>query len=179
MAIVAKPITLSAGGTVTHTDHNTLYDTIYNEFNGNIDDANIKAGANISGSKLLNASITGGKLAAALILDTHLNYTSVLIVRAGPTIAGANGVRLARGGTAFSLTAGSHAITITFSTADDGNPNFSAIPRLLLSVQTTGGNSYTAHITAINSTQASVTVLSSSGADTATGTVHWLAMGAA
>ncbi len=47
-----SPTQLSDGTTHTAADHNNAINTIANEFNGNIDNANIKAGAAIDGSKL-------------------------------------------------------------------------------------------------------------------------------
>lgn len=47
----------SDGTTADVADYNTPINTIVNEFNGNIDNANIKSGAAISGSKLADNSI--------------------------------------------------------------------------------------------------------------------------
>lgn len=56
----------SDGQTIDASDVNTPINAILSEFNGNIDDDNIKTGANINGSKLLDASITGAKQDATL-----------------------------------------------------------------------------------------------------------------
>lgn len=50
------------GETADASDVVTPLNTIYNEFNGNIDNANIKSAAAIDGSKLANGSITPNKL---------------------------------------------------------------------------------------------------------------------
>lgn len=50
------------GQTIDSSDVNTPINAILSEFNGNIDDANIKTGANINGSKILAASLPGSKL---------------------------------------------------------------------------------------------------------------------
>lgn len=47
----------SDGTTADVSDYNTPITTLVNEFNGNIDNANIKSGAAISGSKLADASV--------------------------------------------------------------------------------------------------------------------------
>ncbi len=52
MATKAKPFTFSSGATIIASEHNSNFDTIYDEFNGNIDNANIKANAAIAGSKI-------------------------------------------------------------------------------------------------------------------------------
>jgi hypothetical protein len=61
MAIIS--VSLPADGeTADVADVNTPITTIVNEFNGNIDNANIKSGAAIDGSKLADTSITNAKL---------------------------------------------------------------------------------------------------------------------
>jgi len=52
MANITKPHTFSIGSTVVASEHNNNFNTIYNEFNGNIDDSNIKPGAAIANVKL-------------------------------------------------------------------------------------------------------------------------------
>lgn len=49
---------------------------LLNEFNGNIDDANIKALANIAGSKLLNNSVAQAKLTTRIVFGTVAGGTS-------------------------------------------------------------------------------------------------------
>lgn len=52
----------SDGQTADASDYNTPINTIVNEFNGNIDNANIKTGAAIAGSKLASASVTATQI---------------------------------------------------------------------------------------------------------------------
>jgi len=52
MGIISKDFTFSSGATIIASQHNTNFDEIYNEFNGNIENANIKAAAAIAASKL-------------------------------------------------------------------------------------------------------------------------------
>lgn len=49
---VTKPFTFSPGGTIKSSEINSNYDTLYNEFNGNIDNNNVKASAGIAPSKI-------------------------------------------------------------------------------------------------------------------------------
>lgn len=56
----------SDGQTIDAADVNTPINAILSEFNGNIDNDNIKTGANISGSKLADTSISPSKLDATL-----------------------------------------------------------------------------------------------------------------
>ena len=52
MGTVNKSFDFVAGTTIKSAEVNENFDDIYNEFNGNIDDNNVKAGANIAGTKL-------------------------------------------------------------------------------------------------------------------------------
>lgn len=63
MATVTKPTTFTSGTTIVASEVNDDFDTIYNEFNGNVDNANLKAAAAIAYSKL---ALTGAILAADL-----------------------------------------------------------------------------------------------------------------
>lgn len=55
---VTKPYTFSAGQTIKASETNANYDTIYNEFNGNIDNNNVKAAAGIAQTKIDDYSAT-------------------------------------------------------------------------------------------------------------------------
>lgn len=179
MGVVAIPNTFSNGSIFDAPQVNTNFSTIYNEFNGNIDNANIKSGANIDAAKLLNASVLTAKIADLAITDAKLEYASVKVLRIGPTHPGGNGLRVARGGKAFTYAAGVVSITITFSTdSDDGNPVFSAAPRLVGTIE--GGSTTTVNGYRITSRLASAVVVEireTSGASAASGTFHWVAIG--
>ncbi len=56
MAVIVKPYTFSAGATVIAAEHNSNFDTIYDEFNGEISNANIASDAAIAISKISIAS---------------------------------------------------------------------------------------------------------------------------
>ena len=67
MALVSKPYTFTVGATIVASEHNSNFDIIYADYNGNITDANISASASISYSKLsLSGSITSSDLTTAL-----------------------------------------------------------------------------------------------------------------
>jgi hypothetical protein len=59
MGIVSKPFTFSPGQTIKSSEVNADFDVLYNDYNGNITDANIAPGASISASKLDLTDITG------------------------------------------------------------------------------------------------------------------------
>lgn len=52
MALIDKSFTFSNGAVISAAEHNTNFNTIYNDYNGNITDANIAAGALIGLTKL-------------------------------------------------------------------------------------------------------------------------------
>lgn len=91
MGIKAKQYTFSAGATIIAAEHNTNFDDLYNEFNGSIDNANIKSAAGIVDTKLAQIT-TAGKVSGAAI-------TSLSSVPAG-----AGALPTANGGTGDSST---------------------------------------------------------------------------
>lgn len=58
MATIVKDFTFSAGATIIASEHNANLNTIYDDYNGNITNANIASGAAIANSKLNLSSIS-------------------------------------------------------------------------------------------------------------------------
>jgi hypothetical protein len=52
MAVISKSKTFADNEQLLYTDLNTLFDDVYNEFNGNIENANVDASAAIASSKI-------------------------------------------------------------------------------------------------------------------------------
>lgn len=87
MSLITKSYTFSAGATIVAAEHNTNFDTLYNEINGNLDNANIKASAQIANSKLNLATITQNvELQGTNIISGGLTVTGNSTF-AGTTIA--------------------------------------------------------------------------------------------
>lgn len=59
MGIITQPVTYADGNTLTAANLNSSLNTIYNEFNGNIENANVKSGAAIAESKIAFNTSTG------------------------------------------------------------------------------------------------------------------------
>ena len=57
MGVIVKPKTWADEENVTYTDINSNFDTVYNEFNGNIEDANIDAAAAIAVTKISGTAV--------------------------------------------------------------------------------------------------------------------------
>ena len=103
MAAIVKPNTFTAGATIIASEHNSNFDTIYNDYNSNITNANIASGAAIvdtklaqitTASKVSGAAITGlasvpsgaGILPAANLPILAVNTVSVLSDGATPAL---------------------------------------------------------------------------------------------
>ena len=79
MALITKPNTFSAGAIIVAAEHNSNFDTIYNDYNGNITNANLAAGAAIVGSKLdLSAPGNIGATTPGTGKFTNLTTTSYI-----------------------------------------------------------------------------------------------------
>lgn len=71
MASIVKPNTFSAGATIIASEHNDNFDTIFNEFNGSISNANIDASAAIVDTKLAQISTAGKVTIGALTIASQ------------------------------------------------------------------------------------------------------------
>jgi len=76
MAKITKDTNFVDGQVPTASQFNTNFDTIYNEFNGNIDNNNIKGTAAISGTKLADGSITASKIGTSAITLGYVEMTT-------------------------------------------------------------------------------------------------------
>ena len=59
MSIISKTFTFTTGATIVAAEHNSNFDTIYQDYNGNITNLNISASANIADSKLAQITTAG------------------------------------------------------------------------------------------------------------------------
>lgn len=74
MSLISKQYTFTVGATIIASEHNANFDTIYNDYNGNITNANMSGSAAISYSKLnLNDSVKNSDISSsAAIVDSKL-----------------------------------------------------------------------------------------------------------
>ena len=111
MALITKPNTFTVGATIIASEHNDNFDTVYNEFNGNINNANIKAGAGIVDTKLAQIT-TPSKISGAAL-------TSISSIPSGagnlPSANMSDKVVLSATDTATELTISSGSVTATQS----------------------------------------------------------------
>lgn len=80
MGVISKTKTWADNENVAYTDLNADFDTLYNEFNGNIDNNNIKPGAGIDRTKIANTALT------LTDIQTSTNKTFVEPVLQTPSI---------------------------------------------------------------------------------------------
>ncbi len=86
MAIISIPFTFSAGAVIIASQHNSDFSTIYNDYNGNIDNTNIVASAGISYSKLtLTGAVLNTDLAGS-IADSKLSQITTASKVSGAAI---------------------------------------------------------------------------------------------
>lgn len=97
MALISKPNTFSAGTTILSADVNSDFDTIYNDYNGNITNANISASAAIDTSKIsgtvvtrtANETISGNKVwTGTMDLQGANTISGAVTISGAPTITG-------------------------------------------------------------------------------------------
>lgn len=133
MGTVTRAFDFVANTTAVGDQVDADLNTIYAEFNGNIDAANM-ADLAVTNPKLANGVVTSAKVAAAAILHAALDFTqanSGVIVPKMPTYFGANGSNLVVCETNYTTSTGVTAenVTITFNTASRmGAPNFTTAP---------------------------------------------------
>lgn len=71
MSLINIPYTFTPGNTIIASQHNVNFQTIYNDYNGNIQDANIASNAAISYTKLaLNNTIKSTDILSTTIFST-------------------------------------------------------------------------------------------------------------
>lgn len=105
MALISKPYTFSAGAVIVAAEHNSNFDAIYADYNGNITNANLSASAAIALSKI--SFTTALTMSGAILKPTK-----------GADVASVAGaITLGEDGNQFDIT-GTNAITsITAKTA--------------------------------------------------------------
>lgn len=91
--LITKPQTFTGSTTPQLPWLDSDFDTLYSEINGNLDDANIKSGANIAQSKILNLvtdlaakfDLTGGTISGNLIIRNTNPYFTLRNSSGGST----------------------------------------------------------------------------------------------
>lgn len=101
MALITKPNTFASGTTIISAYVNSNFDTMYNDYNGNITNANIAPGAAIALSKLesgvvsvgTNETITGNKtfsgtsvFSGAVTMSSTVTLTGAVLQGASPLV---------------------------------------------------------------------------------------------
>lgn len=90
MGIIAKPHTFSPNTTATSSEVNSDFDTIYNEFNGNIAAANLATDA-VTTSKIADSNVTTAKIADSNVTTAKINADAVTATKIDWASTGADG----------------------------------------------------------------------------------------
>lgn len=72
MSLINKPYTFTVGATIVASEHNSNFDTIYSDYNGNITNDNISGSAAISDSKLAQITTPAKVAGDALTLLANI-----------------------------------------------------------------------------------------------------------
>lgn len=140
MATITKPNTFSAGAVIVASEHNDNDNTIYNDYNGNITNANIASNAAIADTKLAQLTTTGK------VAGTALTFSS----EAQGDIAyynGTNWVRLAAGTDGQFLETNGSSANPSWTSFASGLPDGSIIGHQYSQTQTAGSDA-NANVTA-------------------------------
>lgn len=73
MTNIAKPNTFSSSTTISSSEVNANFDTIYNDYNGSIDANNLAANA-VTTAKIADLNVTTAKLAAGAVTSTKVSF---------------------------------------------------------------------------------------------------------
>lgn len=76
MGNIAKPNNFSANTTISSSQVNDNFDTIYNDYNGSIDANNLATGA-VTAAKIADSNVTTAKIADANVTTAKINNSSV------------------------------------------------------------------------------------------------------
>jgi hypothetical protein len=101
MAIVNKPNTFSGNTTISSSEINSNFDTLYNEFNGSISAANLAddavTAAKLADNAVVTASITDASVTSAkLAMQAWQSWTPTLTNLSGGTITFAKYVQIGK-----------------------------------------------------------------------------------
>lgn len=120
MGIITRPNSYTANTTIEPSQVNSDFNTLYSEFNGNIEDANIKASAAIGITKLDTATVAG--------VTTTQTFTNKRITkRVGSTTSSATPSINTDDYDAYSITALATAITSMTSGLSGTPTNFQTL----------------------------------------------------
>ncbi len=129
MALITKNNTFSAGAVIVASEHNDNFDVIFNDYNGNITNANVVAGAAIADTKLAQIT-TASKVSFSALDETSeaagvvaghdgTNWSSISVSTQRYRVLMSQGSLVAASFQTINLTS-AHSITGTLPVANGG-----------------------------------------------------------
>lgn len=82
MSSISKPNTFSANTTISSSEVNANFDTIYNAFNGSVDAANLASGA-VTTAKIADSNVTTAKIADSNVTTAKIADSNVTTAKMG------------------------------------------------------------------------------------------------
>lgn len=179
MGVINRPNTYTANTTISPSGVNDDFDTIYNEFNGNIAAANLATNA-ITTAKIADLAVTTAKLADDSVTAAKLQYGFLRNRQGGTSGAGsyqtAGTTNTDTSATNVFYQAGSAVtsageVVITFPTI------FTQIPLVFATVNSAAAANCFVRVTAQTTANATLTIITDGGALGSAEVVNWLAIG--
>ncbi len=96
MSLISKPFTFTVGAVIVASQHNSDFDTIYQDYNGNLNNDNISGSAAIADTKLAQVTTAGKVSGAALTTLTSVPAGAGVIPLANIATGSATGVKYLR-----------------------------------------------------------------------------------
>lgn len=179
MGVIAKPHTFSPNTTISSSQMNANFDTIYNDYNGGIAAANLASNA-VTTAKIADLNVTTAKIANDAINAAKL-LNGVVRARQGGTTGDATWATVGSSNTDVSdkdvfIQVGSRAINATPTTITFPNA-YTQVPIVFATTYLpTTSNAFT-QITAVTTTNFSMRMFTDVGAPTTTEFAFWMAIG--
>lgn len=140
MSLITKPKTLSNGTVAQATDVESNFSTIYNDYNGNIDNTNLAAGAGIADSKLGQITtynkVSGAAIGSLASISSAAGVIPAVNVPllAGLSTASIGAIAYAAANTAITALATGVSGSFLMSTGTTAIPAFATFTRRLLGI---------------------------------------------
>ena len=189
MAIVNKPNTFSGNTTISSSEVNSNFDTLYNEFNGSISSANLVDDA-VTAAKLADNAVVTANISSDAVTATKIADDAVTAAKLAKGM-----IKNRRGGTSGDASWGSNGTTNTDTSAKAvffqcgscavtsvdmlvSFPESYTYPPIVVATTNSAGSSNAfAIVNGVSTTGFNIRTITDGGSGSTTEGVYWLAMG--